>query len=290
MMAPGPALDAAAIAWAAKRIAEADGLIIATGAGMGVDSGLPDFRGNAGFWRAYPALARDGTAFMDIASPAAFRAALQRAWGFYGHRLALYRNTDPHDGYSLLRKWAEARKHGYLIFTSNVDGHFQKAGYPAARVAECHGSIHELQCLVPCSPSVWPAFDFAPQVDAANCQLLSAIPTCPRCGGTARPNILLFNDSAWIGERYEHQSLLRQAWIKRLHHPVVIEIGAGTSLPAVRRFSQRMVLQHQASLIRINPHEPHVGGLPGVGIAAGAQVALAAIDAALDPIASRAQR
>ena len=31
-----------------------DALIITAGAGMGVDSGLPDFRGNQGFWRAYP--------------------------------------------------------------------------------------------------------------------------------------------------------------------------------------------------------------------------------------------
>jgi NAD-dependent SIR2 family protein deacetylase len=36
---------------AAKAIAEADGLLVTAGAGMGVDSGLPDFRGNEGFWR-----------------------------------------------------------------------------------------------------------------------------------------------------------------------------------------------------------------------------------------------
>jgi len=29
------------------------GLVIAAGAGMGVDSGLPDFRGPEGFWRTY---------------------------------------------------------------------------------------------------------------------------------------------------------------------------------------------------------------------------------------------
>lgn len=38
---------------AADLIAQADAIIIAAGAGMGVDSGLPDFRGNAGFWNAY---------------------------------------------------------------------------------------------------------------------------------------------------------------------------------------------------------------------------------------------
>ncbi|HQN18542.1 MAG TPA: Sir2 family NAD-dependent protein deacetylase, partial [Syntrophobacteraceae bacterium] len=33
---------------------EADAVLITAGAGMGVDSGLPDFRGNQGFWNAYP--------------------------------------------------------------------------------------------------------------------------------------------------------------------------------------------------------------------------------------------
>ena len=42
-----------AIASAASLVAAADAIVIATGAGIGVgvDSGLPDFRGNAGFWK-----------------------------------------------------------------------------------------------------------------------------------------------------------------------------------------------------------------------------------------------
>lgn len=43
---------------AAAWIAAADSLIITAGAGMGVDSGLPDFRGPQGFWKAYPALSK----------------------------------------------------------------------------------------------------------------------------------------------------------------------------------------------------------------------------------------
>lgn len=81
-------------AWA---IASADALLVTAGAGMGVDSGLPDFRGNAGFWKAYPALAHSGTSFTEIANPSAFRADPARAWGFYGHRLRLYRETVPHE-------------------------------------------------------------------------------------------------------------------------------------------------------------------------------------------------
>jgi NAD-dependent SIR2 family protein deacetylase len=181
----------------------------------------------------------------------------------------------------MLRQWGESRRHGYLVFTSNVDGHFHKAGYAPERIAECHGSIHELQCLHPCSQALWPAAPFQPDVDEARCELSGPAPACPVCGGMARPNILLFNDSGWIGTRYERHAMFRQAWIERLRRPVVIEIGAGVGLPAVRQFSARMVLQHNAALIRINPHQPHIGNLPGVGIAAGALQVLGAIDALL---------
>ena len=81
---------------AAELISQADGLLIAAGAGMGVDSGLPDFRGDQGFWKAYPALGALGMHFADIASPRAFRADPALAWGFYGHRLQLYRTIQPH--------------------------------------------------------------------------------------------------------------------------------------------------------------------------------------------------
>ena len=47
---------------------QADGLLITAGAGMGVDSGLPDFRGTEGFWRAYPALAQAHIRFESIAA------------------------------------------------------------------------------------------------------------------------------------------------------------------------------------------------------------------------------
>ena len=52
-----------------KIITESDAIIIAAGAGMGVDSGLPDFRGDLGFWRAYPLLREKNLSFEDMANP-----------------------------------------------------------------------------------------------------------------------------------------------------------------------------------------------------------------------------
>ncbi|HQP37085.1 MAG TPA: Sir2 family NAD-dependent protein deacetylase, partial [Polyangiaceae bacterium] len=71
---------------AAEAIHQADALLITAGAGMGVDSGLPDFRGNQGFWRAYPAYADLGLSFVSLASPGWFQRDPRLAWGFYGHR------------------------------------------------------------------------------------------------------------------------------------------------------------------------------------------------------------
>ena len=85
-------------------IASADGLIISAGAGMGVDSGLPDFRGNEGMWEHYPALGKLRIGFSSIANPQAFAENPERAWGFYGHRLIMYRQTVPHLGFRLLKE------------------------------------------------------------------------------------------------------------------------------------------------------------------------------------------
>jgi NAD-dependent SIR2 family protein deacetylase len=68
---------------AANLIGQADSLIISAGAGIGVDSGLPDFRGNEGFWHAYPALKQANIDFYKIANPSAFENMPRRAWGFY---------------------------------------------------------------------------------------------------------------------------------------------------------------------------------------------------------------
>ncbi|MBL9109369.1 MAG: NAD-dependent protein deacetylase, partial [Myxococcales bacterium] len=92
---------------------------------MGVDSGLPDFRGDEGFWRAYPAYGHLGLSFVDLANPRWFSTDPDLAWGFYGHRLALYRRTVPHSGFARLREIASRLRHGAFVLTSNVDGQFQ---------------------------------------------------------------------------------------------------------------------------------------------------------------------
>jgi len=275
-------IDRDLAARAAELIAQSDGLVIAAGAGMGVDSGLPDFRGNEGFWKAYPALGRVRMAFTSIASPSTFQDDPALAWGFYGHRLALYRATVPHEGFALLREWAAAIDHGCFVFTSNVDGQFQKAGFDTRAVYECHGSIHHLQCLEPCCAKIWAADDFMPDVDAQACRLRNAPPRCPDCGGLARPNILMFGDWGWVERRSAMQAARLEEWLSRVRRPLVIELGAGTAIPSVRHFGQGVV-QRGGRMVRVNPREFAVGWDGDVGIAAGALEGVRAIAGEIKP-------
>ncbi|MBA4215877.1 MAG: NAD-dependent deacetylase [Proteobacteria bacterium] len=266
---------------AAELIAQADALVIAAGAGLGVDSGLPDFRGREGFWRAYPALGRAGLDFTQVASPLTFERDPELAWGFYGHRLALYRRTVPHAGFALLRQWADRKLHGGAVFTSNVDGQFQRAGFKDLPLHECHGSLHWLQCLEGCGQPPWPAEALQPEVDEDACRWRGPLPACPGCGGLARPNLLMFGDWGWAGERYQAQATRLSTWLARAERPVVVEIGAGTAVPSVRHFSQLVVAAHGGRIVRINPRDPAVAPAFGVGLALGAVEATTALEARL---------
>lgn len=269
---------------AAELISGADSLIIAAGAGMGVDSGLPDFRGINGFWRAYPALRDAGLDFTAAANPDLFARDPFLAWGFYGHRLQLYRNTKPHWGFSILLSLAATKRQGAFVFTSNVDGQFQAAAFDSEAMVECHGSIHHLQCTKPCSEAIWPAHDLRPDIDPQTCRWQGALPKCPQCGALARPNILMFGDATWIEHRTALQYQRLATWLQEARNPVVIELGAGRAVLTVRNFTERLASRASAPVIRINPLDPDPSPSGGVGVALGALDALRALEAQIHPL------
>ena len=248
----------------AEYLKQADGLLITAGAGMGVDSGLPDFRGDQGFWKAYPLLKHLGKNFVDMATPELFHTNPKLAWGFYGLRLNAYRAVEPHQGFHILKQWSDTLpnlKNSAFVFTSNVDGEFQKVGFENDQVFECHGSIHWLQCLENCTQDIWSADDFKPVVDEEYCQLINDFPTCPHCGGMARPNILMFGDWHWQSQMQDEKERKLMAWLKQVNNLAIIELGAGTGVPSVRNFSERLInhpVNESVSLLRVNLREPQV--------------------------------
>jgi NAD-dependent SIR2 family protein deacetylase len=295
--------DPAGVQEAATVLAEADAVVVTAGAGIGVDSGLPDFRGDEGFWRAYPPYARLGLSFVHLANPDAFRRDPELAWGFYGHRRALYRRTRPHAGFDVLRELAG------FVFTSNVDGQFQAAGFDPAALLECHGTLAYDQCLRGCGSPPFPADERDVEVDADTMRARHPLPSCPSCAGLARPNVLLFGDASWDDRRSREQEARLRGYLARVASAasaarperaaraapaglvacgglvargglVVLEVGAGTAVPTVRWFGESLVRQAGARLIRVNPRDGEVP--PGhVSVRGGAAASLLAIRAAL---------
>lgn len=243
---------------AAERIAAADAILACAGAGMGVDSGLPDFRGPEGFWRAYPAARRLGLRFEELANPRWFDHDPALAWGFYGHRMNLYRRTPPHPGFTALRDWCAARPLGGFVFTSNVDGHFEIAGFSPLQIVECHGSVRRLQCSGPCSLETWSSDGLKLEIDEQTLRIRGAPPICPRCGAVARPNVLMFGDGRWIADHTAAQEERFLRWLASVEggRLVIVEIGAGSAVPTVRLTAERIARALGGVLVRINPREP----------------------------------
>jgi NAD-dependent SIR2 family protein deacetylase len=247
---------------------------------MGVDSGLPDFRGPEGFWRAYPPFQKLGLGFVDLANPRWFERDPPLAWGFYGHRLRLYRSTQPHRGFAILLRWAARMPEGAFVFTANVDGHFQRAGFPESGLWEVHGSIHFCQCTRECGMGLFPAGADV-DLDEATMRARPPLPACPACGGLARPNILMFGDAGFDERRSALQAERFRRWLGAGKGPLaIVECGAGEAVPTIRRNCEALAREEGAGLIRINPRECDVpeGQL---GLAAGALEGLQAIDRAL---------
>jgi NAD-dependent SIR2 family protein deacetylase len=244
---------------AAAVLREADAVLIGAGAGMGVDSGLPDFRGREGFWRAYPAIARLGLSFEEIARPTWFTEDPELAWAFYGHRLNLYRKVSPHPGFTRLLEVGKVKPFGYFVFTSNVDGQFQTAGFAHDRIAECHGSIHHFQCAIRCTDEIWEAANERVIVDEESFRARPPLPRCRTCDSVARPNVLMFGDGHWIERRSGLQEARFEHWLAHLEEVsaklVVVECGAGTAIPSVRFACEAAASRIGGTLIRINPRE-----------------------------------
>ena len=83
----------------------------------------------------------------------------------------------------------------------------------------------------------------------------------------------MFNDGRWVDRHTEAQYGRFENWLRQAQRLVVIELGAGSDVPSVRRMCE----SRDAPLIRINPREPEVPKEGDVGIAARALDALQAL-------------
>lgn len=105
--------------------------------------------------------------------------------------------------------------------------------------------------------------------------MLSEMPRCPYCGQLARPNVLIFNDAEWVSERTHAQFVRLKSWLTKVKRLVVIEMGAGTNIPSVRRRGEAL----SVPLIRINPRDPEVFRAKDIALPMGALTGLRLVQA-----------
>ena len=178
-------------------------LFVLTGAGCSTDSGIPDYRDQAGRWkRKPPVYHQDFLRFDDVR---------RRYWArsMMGWRLMV--EAAPNAGHHALSRLEGS---GYLhqLVTQNVDGLHQRAG--SVRVIDLHGNVGQVVCL-DCQARHARARVQA-MLEADNPDLMGAtalaapdgdaefesealarflVPGCPACGGMLKPDLVFFGDT-----------------------------------------------------------------------------------------------
>lgn len=167
-------------------IAAHDRILVFTGAGISVDSGIPDFRSPGGVWtRIDPLTLSADRIHGDRRDRATFWRALLEVADAVGAPVP----NAAHHAVTALQRRGKVR----AIVTQNVDGLHQAAGSPADSVIELHGNLEASKCLG-CG-SRTPLAEVLEQVRAGD-----ALPSCERCGGFLRPDLVVFGDPLPRGE------------------------------------------------------------------------------------------
>ncbi|NIO03482.1 MAG: NAD-dependent protein deacylase [Proteobacteria bacterium] len=165
-------MDQEGIQRAAEDLFRSSEAIAFTGAGISVESGIPDFRGATGLWSKYNP--------EEYATIEAFHADPEKVWKMLKEMTSLLIEAKPnpaHVGLAELEKIGKVR----TIITQNVDGLHQAAG--SQNVIEFHGSGATLSCLS-CKSTI----------SAEKLSLEDLPPTCSQCNTLMKPDVVFFGE------------------------------------------------------------------------------------------------
>ncbi len=165
-------MDNQLIQRAAEDILHSKKTIAFTGAGISVESGIPDFRGSEGLWKKYDP--------EEYATIDAFHSNPEKVWLMIKEMFSLILTVKPNPAHTGL---AELERMGLLssVITQNVDGLHQAAG--SRNVIEFHGSHRTFSC-VRCST----------KIDGASLRLEDLPPRCSRCSSILKPDVVFFGE------------------------------------------------------------------------------------------------
>ena len=177
----------------AEILKQSEDLCVFTGAGISVPSGIPDFRSAHGLYNSdsgydYPPEQIISRSFFD-AKPDLF-------YQFYKEKM-LFPNAQPNDAHRFFASLETADRHVSVV-TQNIDGLHQAAG--STDVYELHGSVHRNFCQ-----SCGKAFTLE--------ELLKqpGVPKCDKCGGTIKPDVVLYEEPLNEGVVYGAITAIRRS-------------------------------------------------------------------------------
>jgi NAD-dependent deacetylase len=149
-------------------------LVVFTGAGISVDSGLRAFRGAGGMWNDHP--------IDQVANFLTWRDNFDVVHAFYNTLRTQLRGVEPNAAHEAVARWQ--RDCGATVITQNVDDLHERAG--ARDVAHVHGRLTEMRCVA-CG-AVWDIGYRAWRQDVERC----------RCGARedVKPNVVMFHEVA----------------------------------------------------------------------------------------------
>ncbi|MHA2362857.1 MAG: SIR2 family NAD-dependent protein deacylase [Candidatus Hodarchaeales archaeon] len=224
----------------AEKISVCNHLVILTGAGMSVESGLPTFRGKEGYW------VKDSKNYhpMELATYSAFRQMPETVWEWYHYRRSVYGKAKPNPGhYAIveLEHWLKKQDKSFHLVTQNVDGLHLRAGSNPDLTYQIHGNLNFMRCDVECKGLLFNIPD-----DAAK------IPSCPECGEKCRPHVL------WFDETYNEKNFKFQSSLSLINEMDCF-IFVGTTLQTNLPYQMvSAAINYQIPVIEINP-EPIQG-------------------------------
>jgi len=214
----------------ARRIHHAREGVVLTGAGISAESGVPTFRGKEGLWGKFKP--------EELATMEAFMANPKIVWEWYNWRRELMGKVTPNPGHFALAdlsNWFEQ----FTVVTQNVDGLHRAAG--SQRVVELHGNIYRNKCSQ-CGNLVPENLDIDP----------TRIPSCVKCGGKIRPDVV------WFGELLPEEAI-EEAFALSERADIFFSVGTSAlvhpaaSLPVIAK-------RRGALLVEINPEETPLTG------------------------------
>jgi len=160
---------------AAKIIKSKSYIVAFTGAGISVESGIPDFRSVGGLWEKYNP--------NEYAEFSAFLKTPEKFWTMHSELSDLVTSAEPNPAHLALATLEERGKLKTII-TQNIDFLHQRAGN--TRVLELHGSGETASCL-----SCGKQFN---RIDVEKIIETVIVPRCPTCNGLIKPNVVLFSE------------------------------------------------------------------------------------------------